>query len=41
MLQRLECPELPARDILLRCTMVIRKSCGTNPLDPDSAQGTA
>lgn len=29
MLQRLESPELPARDILLSCDLIIRKSCGS------------
>lgn len=31
MLQRLEHPELPARDILLSCHLVVRKSCGAHP----------
>ncbi|QNI38436.1 GntR family transcriptional regulator [Edaphobacter sp. 4G125] len=28
MLQRLESPDLPARDILLSCSLVVRESCG-------------
>jgi DNA-binding LacI/PurR family transcriptional regulator len=29
MLSRLEQPDLPARDVLLDCTLVVRKSCGS------------
>ena len=29
MLQRLESPDLPARDILLSCSLVVRESCGS------------
>jgi DNA-binding LacI/PurR family transcriptional regulator len=28
MLERLERPKMPARDVLLDCSLVIRKSCG-------------
>lgn len=31
MLQRLDYPELPTRDILLSCHLVVRKSCGSQP----------
>ncbi|HZY61259.1 MAG TPA: GntR family transcriptional regulator [Edaphobacter sp.] len=31
MLQRLDYPELPTRDILLSCHLVVRKSCGFQP----------
>jgi GntR family transcriptional regulator of arabinose operon len=34
MLQRVEKPDLPARDILLQTNTVIRKSCGTHPSPP-------
>ncbi len=30
MLSRLKHPDLPARDIQLQCTLVVRKSCGSN-----------
>jgi len=30
MLSRLKQPDLPARDILLSCTLMVRKSCGSN-----------
>jgi GntR family transcriptional regulator, arabinose operon transcriptional repressor len=30
MLERLERPDLPARDILLNCTLVVRESCGSH-----------
>jgi GntR family transcriptional regulator, arabinose operon transcriptional repressor len=30
MLERLSNPDLPARDILLNCRMVVRRSCGSN-----------
>lgn len=32
MLERLEHPDLPAREIMLNCTLVIRQSCGVNNL---------
>jgi GntR family transcriptional regulator of arabinose operon len=34
MLSRLAQPDLPARDILLDCELVVRKSCGANGLAP-------
>ena len=30
MLERLDRPKMPARDILLDCTLVIRQSCGAS-----------
>ena len=30
MLERLENPELPTRDILLNCNLIIRRSCGSD-----------
>ena len=37
MLQRLENPDLPARDILLSCSLMVRESCGSTP--QTAAQG--
>ena len=37
MLERLEMPHMPARDILLNCRLVVRDSCGANDL-PQSAR---
>jgi DNA-binding LacI/PurR family transcriptional regulator len=34
MLERLDRPRMPARDILLDCALVIRQSCGAVELDP-------
>ncbi len=31
MLERLERPKMPARDVLLDCSLVVRKSCGAKP----------
>lgn len=31
MLSRIGNPDLPARDVLLGCQMIVRQSCGTNP----------
>jgi GntR family transcriptional regulator of arabinose operon len=31
MLDRINNPDIPARDVLLGCQMVVRQSCGTNP----------
>jgi DNA-binding LacI/PurR family transcriptional regulator len=36
MLERIANPELPARDILLDCKLVIRLSCGSHPLEEQS-----
>ena len=32
MLERLDRPKMPARDVLLDCTLIIRQSCGAPPL---------
>jgi len=34
MLERVAAPEMPIRDILLDCTLVIRDSCGMNEPAP-------
>jgi DNA-binding LacI/PurR family transcriptional regulator len=36
MLERIANPELPARDILLDCKLVIRRSCGSHPREEQS-----
>jgi GntR family transcriptional regulator, arabinose operon transcriptional repressor len=36
MLERIANPELPARDILLDCKLVIRRSCGSHPREEPS-----
>ena len=33
MLERLAHPRMPARDVLLECTLVVRESCGMNSMD--------
>jgi len=33
MLERLARPRMPARDVLLECTLVVRESCGMNSMD--------
>jgi DNA-binding LacI/PurR family transcriptional regulator len=33
MLERIGSPEMPRRDILLDCRLVVRESCGENPAD--------
>jgi len=33
MLERLDRPKMPARDVLLECNLVVRKSCGTGSMD--------
>jgi GntR family transcriptional regulator of arabinose operon len=33
MLDRLDRPKMPARDVLLDCALVIRQSCGAMPHD--------
>jgi hypothetical protein len=34
MLERIAAPEMPIRDILLDCTLVVRDSCGANEPAP-------
>jgi GntR family transcriptional regulator, arabinose operon transcriptional repressor len=31
MLERVDLPDMPARDILLNCRLVVRESCGADP----------
>ena len=38
MLERLEMPHMPARDILLNCRLVVRDSCGANDLPQSPRQ---
>jgi GntR family transcriptional regulator, arabinose operon transcriptional repressor len=41
MLERVAAPEMPIRDILLDCTLVVRDSCGMNePVSPTSPTGS-
>jgi DNA-binding LacI/PurR family transcriptional regulator len=38
MLERLARPQIPARDVLLECTLVIRESCGAHSMDLSPAE---
>ena len=41
MLQRLEYPELPIRDVLVPVRLVVRRSCGVHLADQNEAERSA
>ncbi len=40
MLERVARPDLPARDVLLHCELIVRESCGAEGMEGDGGNGT-